>query len=160
MVLEAGCGPMRARLGPTAWVVLEELLLRADPAGQVSDGVRGLAAGLGLDKDTVARGLRRLRAAGMVSPILPAGYAVEMSACHGISVTLASDADQPRPHHPDRPAPAPLPGPVAHAPRTGTDRPARATNRPTPSGLPSTPWQVSLFDSQDGHSHGDGRGAG
>ncbi len=62
---------MRARLGPTAWLVLEELLLRGDGRGWVGEGVRGLAAGLGLDKDTVARGLRRLRAAGLVSRCCP-----------------------------------------------------------------------------------------
>ncbi len=151
---------MRARLGPTAWVVLEELLLRADPAGQVGEGVRGLAAGLGLDKDTVARGLRRLRAAGLVTVVVPAGYAVDMSACHGISVTFAGDADQSRPHHPDRPGPATLPGAVAPAAHSDADRHVGPARRAQTRSNGVSAGQVSLFDFQDGHSHGDGRVSG
>ncbi|HEY3486305.1 MAG TPA: helix-turn-helix domain-containing protein [Ilumatobacteraceae bacterium] len=62
---------LRRELGPSGWVVLEELL--ACSAGPVGDcradvSVRSLAAGLGLSKDTVARALSRLRRAGLVSP--------------------------------------------------------------------------------------------
>ena len=61
---------MRRALGPTSWMVLEELLLRSTgPAdacvAQVS--VRALAASLGLAKDTAGRAIRRLRIAGLVT---------------------------------------------------------------------------------------------
>jgi DNA-binding transcriptional ArsR family regulator len=60
---------LRRRLGPTAWAVLEELLSASH--GDAGDchstaTVRSLAADLGLSKDTVARALARLRAAGIV----------------------------------------------------------------------------------------------
>jgi DNA-binding transcriptional ArsR family regulator len=56
-------------LGPTAYVVLEELVsvATADGAALVaSSNVRQLACDLGLSKDTVARAVRRLLAAGAV----------------------------------------------------------------------------------------------
>lgn len=60
---------LRRRLGPTAWVVLEELVSASQ--GDADDcystaTVRSLAADLGLSKDTVARALVRLRSAGIV----------------------------------------------------------------------------------------------
>jgi hypothetical protein len=63
---------LRRALGPSAWVVLEELLLRSvehdgERAAQVS--VRALAASAGLAKDTVARALARLRHAGLAEPL-------------------------------------------------------------------------------------------
>ena len=72
LVLEADSVELRRALGPTAWVVFEELLLTstATPSGRrASVSVRSLAAGLGLAKDTVARALSRLRRAGLVTPI-------------------------------------------------------------------------------------------
>ena len=60
---------LRRGLGPTAWVVLEELISTStqDGAGCHSTAtVRSLAADLGLAKDTVARALTRLNAAGLV----------------------------------------------------------------------------------------------
>jgi hypothetical protein len=63
-------GELRRRLGPTAWVVFEELLLASTgPATAccASVSVRSLAASSGLAKDTVARALVRLRAAGLVA---------------------------------------------------------------------------------------------
>ena len=59
----------RRALGPLAWAVLEELALSADAGHGASTarlGVRDLAARLGLSKDTAARGLGRLLAAGIV----------------------------------------------------------------------------------------------
>ena len=60
---------LRRRLGPTAWAVLEELLSASQgDARDCHSGatVRSLAADLGLSKDTVARALARLTAAGIV----------------------------------------------------------------------------------------------
>ena len=61
---------LRRDLGPTSWMMLEELLLRSTgPAdacvARVS--IRALAASLGLAKDTACRAIRRLRDAGVVT---------------------------------------------------------------------------------------------
>ena len=65
---------LRRRLGPTAWVVLEQLLAvstgEADCC-RVCVSVRTLAAELAMSKDTVARALARLRLAGIVSADQP-----------------------------------------------------------------------------------------
>ncbi len=60
---------LRRDLGPTSWIVLEELLLRSigrADACVASVSVRALAASLGLAKDTAGRAIRRLRDAGLV----------------------------------------------------------------------------------------------
>lgn len=57
--------PLRRRLGPAPWFVLEELVLVGATEGAETN-VRSLAAGLSLNKDTVARALGRLRAEGLV----------------------------------------------------------------------------------------------
>jgi len=62
---------MRQALDPTAWLVLEELVLAASAMPSettvvVATSVRELAGGLGLSKDTVASALRRLTRAGIV----------------------------------------------------------------------------------------------
>ena len=70
VVVGAAASELRRALGPTSWMVLEELLLRSTgPADAcvVRVSVRGLAASLGLAKDTVGRAIRRLRAAGLVT---------------------------------------------------------------------------------------------
>ena len=61
---------MRRRLGPSSWVVFEELLLAAAPAGggwQATVSVRVLAERTGLSKDTVGRAVAWLRRAGLVT---------------------------------------------------------------------------------------------
>ena len=61
---------LRRRLGPTAWVVFEELVLASSRTrdGRVASvSIRTLAGRLGLAKDTVARALNRLRRAGLVT---------------------------------------------------------------------------------------------
>ena len=61
---------LRRYLGPTSWMVLEELLLGSTgpvDACIASVSVRALAASLGLSKDTVCRAIRRLRNAGLVT---------------------------------------------------------------------------------------------
>ena len=72
VVVGAAASELRRTLGPTSWMVLEELLVRSTgPAdacvAQVS--VRALAASLGLAKDTVGRAIRRLRYAGLVTVV-------------------------------------------------------------------------------------------
>jgi hypothetical protein len=61
---------LRRRLGPTAWVVLEQLLASSTgPTGgcRACVSVRSLAVELGMSKDTVARALARLRLMGTVA---------------------------------------------------------------------------------------------
>jgi DNA-binding transcriptional ArsR family regulator len=70
IVIESATREMRRRLGPSSWMVLEELLLAATPAAdlwQASVSVRVLAERTGLSKDTVARAIARLRRAGLVT---------------------------------------------------------------------------------------------
>lgn len=60
---------LRRELGPTSWMVLEELLLGSTgpvDACVARVSVRALAASLGLAKDTACRAIRRLRDAGLV----------------------------------------------------------------------------------------------
>ena len=70
VVVGAAAGELRRALGPTSWMVLEELLLcSTGPADAcvACVSVRALAASLGLAKDTVGRAIRRLRYAGLVT---------------------------------------------------------------------------------------------
>lgn len=59
----------RRRLGPLAWTVLEELALAShltDRGWVAPIGVRDVAAGIGVTKDTAARAVAALSAAGLV----------------------------------------------------------------------------------------------
>ena len=70
LVLTAGSVEIRRQVGPTAWVVFEELLLASTdtPDGWVASvSIRALAGRLGLAKDTVARSIARLRRVGLVT---------------------------------------------------------------------------------------------
>lgn len=69
-------------------------MLAGDTEGRVGDGMRGLAARLGLDKDTVARALRRLRDAALVELIPSGGYRIRVHDCDGVSVARGSDDDR------------------------------------------------------------------
>jgi hypothetical protein len=63
---------LRRMLGPTAWMVLEELMLRSTLVGErrvARVSIRTLAGSLGMAKDTAARAVRRLRAGGVVSGV-------------------------------------------------------------------------------------------
>ncbi len=64
--IDADAGVLRRRLGPVPWFVLEELLLFSDGTGVADTSVRAIAGALSLNKDTVARAIRRLRAEGVV----------------------------------------------------------------------------------------------
>jgi len=57
--IDPGAAPLRRQLGPVPWFVLEELVLLAGADSVVETNVRALAAGLSLNKDTVARALGR-----------------------------------------------------------------------------------------------------
>ena len=63
---------LRRDLGPTSWMVLEEMLLGSTgpvDACVARVSVRALGASLGLSKDTVGRAVRRLRDAGLVTVV-------------------------------------------------------------------------------------------
>ena len=69
IVLGPRAHELRAYVGSTAWVVLEEMMQRSTGDGdrvvaQVS--IRSLASSLGLAKDTVNRAVRRLRDLGVI----------------------------------------------------------------------------------------------
>lgn len=97
VLITPGAAELRRDLGPVAWVVAEALVSRAAPDAQGSlvatTGIRSLANDLGLDKDTVARALRRLKVAGLVARVDrgPAGYAIR--SIHGL---VALDILDPR----------------------------------------------------------------
>lgn len=60
---------LRRHVGPTTWVVLEEMLQRStDDDGHVvaQVSIRSLASSLGLAKDTVTRAVGRLRDLGVI----------------------------------------------------------------------------------------------
>lgn len=60
----------RRQLGPLAWAALEHLALAAEPhelGWAAPVGVRDVAAGLGVTKDTAARAVATLTAAGLVT---------------------------------------------------------------------------------------------
>jgi DNA-binding transcriptional ArsR family regulator len=70
VVVGAAASELRRAVGPTSWMVLEEMLMRSTGrAGACvsSVSVRALAASLGLAKDTAGRAIRRLRDAGLVT---------------------------------------------------------------------------------------------
>jgi DNA-binding transcriptional ArsR family regulator len=72
VVVGAAASELRRALGPTSWMVLEEMLLCSTgpvDACVASVSVRALAASLGLVKDTVGRAIRRLRDAGLVTVV-------------------------------------------------------------------------------------------
>jgi hypothetical protein len=72
LVIGSSSIALRRRLGPTAWVVLEEMMLRSTVVGErrvVRISVRTLAGALGMAKDTAARAVRRLRAADVVTGV-------------------------------------------------------------------------------------------
>jgi DNA-binding transcriptional MocR family regulator len=69
IVLGPAAHELRRHVGPTAWVVLEEMLQRSSTDGDevvAEVSVRALAASLELAKDTVARAIRRLRELGAI----------------------------------------------------------------------------------------------
>jgi hypothetical protein len=97
-------------VGPLAWVLLEELALRAEvrPDGfTVETNVRDLGATLNVGKDTVAKALGRLADLGLIHPqarrvagrYAGCAYVVDVDACHraGIVITQVSAVSSPCP---------------------------------------------------------------
>jgi hypothetical protein len=68
-VIRSAVSELRRELGPTAWLVLEEMLLRSTGTGEcctAAASIRKLGASLGLAKDTVGPAIRRLQIVGIV----------------------------------------------------------------------------------------------
>jgi hypothetical protein len=87
------------RVGPLAWVLLEELALRAEarPDGlTVKTNVRDLGATLNIGKDTVAKALGRLADLGLLHPqtrrvagrYAGCAYVVDIEACHRARIVI------------------------------------------------------------------------
>ena len=150
VVLSDGCRPVRAAVGPVAWVVLEELAGVGEPSGsthRATTTVRQLGATLGLSKDTVAAALRRLIADGLVRRIDERdhvsghfGRCVYIVDLHAIGLA-ARPTRTPRPVSSDTavPAPADVTAPTRNA-NASAAAPARRARRPAAGG------QLSLLD--------------
>jgi DNA-binding transcriptional MocR family regulator len=146
------CRPTRKTLDPTAWFVLEELVMNADLGTSevtvlVPASVRALATELGLSKDTVAAALRRLANAGIVQRV---DQRNDTSGRFGRStylVDLAAIGMEPLPPADPRPTPsdtatsrpADLQAPAPDTTSTSA-APTRRPRRPPPSA------QLSLLD--------------
>jgi len=146
------------RVGPLAWMLLEELALRAEarPDGlTVETNVRDLGATLNVGKDTVAKALGRLADLGLIHPktrrvagrYAGCAYVVDIDACHraGIVISQAAVVSSPRPV-----APCPVEPDAAEADTvdqtpTGTVGASPASHEPDRTGSASP----SLFDLPD-----------
>ena len=72
LVIDARAHAVRRQVGAIAWLLYEELALASESEGgkrKVATAVRRLAADVGVSHNTVARGLRRLRDAGVVDVV-------------------------------------------------------------------------------------------
>jgi hypothetical protein len=127
------------RVGPLAWVILEDLALRARPRADglvVETNVRELARGLCVGKDTVAKALARLINAGLISvrPWRRAGrfagcaYAIDTEACGRAGIVVTSRSFEPSPY-PIAPRPV--------APDTVAEVPAALRAQDLPASLSS-----------------------
>jgi DNA-binding transcriptional ArsR family regulator len=70
LVIGTKSGAWRRRLGPLAWAALVHLALIANPdhhGWAAALGVRDIATGIGVSKDTAARAVTVLRVAGLVT---------------------------------------------------------------------------------------------
>jgi hypothetical protein len=156
------CSRLTSRaVGPLAWVVLEELALRAQ-AGEglaIETNVRALSSDLGVGKDTVAQALSRLAALGLVSSQAQrragryAGsvYELDVEACRHVGLILdgvAADMSTPVPPCPVQPdavergaAVSDTAASVRAEPRAAAPASTRAPARPA-----REPVSQSLFD--------------
>jgi hypothetical protein len=156
VVLTRAACSAKAALGPTAWVVLEELVLGAELSSDgrlvVTTSVRRLGAVLRLDKDTVARALARLGADGFVircaaeRPVNASCYVVASIsglARVGVDVDVATAADPVLPDTAVRPSGGDRP----RRPEVGDGaRPRRSRRVPGADGGPAPrAGQLSLL---------------
>jgi len=143
IVLGPGAHELRRHVGPTAWVVLEEMLQRStsdgdDVVAQVS--IRALASSLGLAKDTVTRAVGRLRDLGVIDASQArARSGVFEAGSYRLAVPAAclSPAGPPQP-----PALSSAPRPSCAAPPSAPRSSSAA--RPSPSARRSS-GQLSLL---------------
>ncbi|MGH9281614.1 MAG: hypothetical protein ACRD0S_01620 [Acidimicrobiales bacterium] len=128
---------LRRRLGPVGWFVLEELAGLAGAGGVAVTSARTMAATVSLDKDTVARALRRLQNEGVVSRVEQSNGA----GCFGPGAyRLVS-----------------VPG-LEHVDHSAVEeRPPRSR---TPVPRPSPAAQLSLLDGAAPKAAGDGQSGG
>lgn len=153
----------RRRLGPLAWTALEHLALNCQPSERgwsAPIGVRHVAAGIGVTKDTAARGVTQLIRAGLItrdrvdtpSGHRRSGYLLHLPA--GIELTGRSIATAARtesaPRSPDDQT-CSEGGPGAHGPSDASlpVQPDPARNRPlaSPKADRRSSWdQPALFE--------------
>lgn len=139
---------LRRQLGPAPWFVLEELVLVGAAEGAETN-VRSLAAGLSLNKDTVARALSRLRAAGLVVAEPQGSRAgrfatgrYRVAPVPGLQV-LDERTECPSPRPSRRPAPPQSPRDSAQLSLLADD-PRTVGGHPEPVDEP-TPWKVDAL---------------
>jgi DNA-binding IclR family transcriptional regulator len=107
IVVGSGAIGVVGRVGPTSWTVLTALAIDAAASGEltVRASVRSLAADLGLNKDTVARAVVRLRRERLVVPVAsrfePSMYRLTIPAD---VIRFMADASPPHPRR-DRHSP-------------------------------------------------------
>lgn len=150
LALTEACRPVRAAVGPVAWVVLEELVAIGECTSLTihsTTTVRQLGESLRLSKDTVAAALRRLIADDLVQRVDERNdtsgrfggstYVVDLAA---IGMEQRPPADpRPTPSDTATSRPADLPAPAPDATSTSA-APTRRSRRPQPSA------QLSLLD--------------
>lgn len=123
IVLGPRAHELRAYVGSTAWVVLEEMMQRSTGDGDqvvAEVSIRSLASSLGLAKDTVARAVRRLRDLGVIqaeqrrsdSGVFQTGsYRLDVpTVCLTVepSTTTPRARTTPKTSHRQTPSPAPI----------------------------------------------------
>jgi len=145
---------LRRSLGPTAWAVLADVAMDAQPDGDgvevVATSARLVAAHLGIAKDTAARALRRLSAAGILrrrpQGTSPAGrfaagtYELHLP-LHGTSVPCPASEDTVSRTRPERVETGSLATPVS-IPAATVSAPTRPRHRRIAPGSA----QLSLLD--------------
>ena len=141
---------LRRSLGPTAWAVLAEFHFEASPDGPgatvVATSARRVAAHLGITKDTAARALRRLAAAGIVRRRPQATSAAGRFGAGTYELLLAPPTTPRRPNR-DTVEVAGSSGP-ANTPARRRHRTTRAS-QPSQLSLPEPPSVDAAGDAKD-----------
>lgn len=137
IVLGPRAHELRAYVGSTAWVVLEEMMQRSTGDGDhvvAEVSIRSLAASLGLAKDTVARAVRRLRDLGVIHAEQPRSdsgvFQTGSYRLEAPTVCLTVDTSTTTNHRP--------PHPTTHRRTIGTTNTVNTTNTSNTSNTPNT----------------------